>query len=365
MQPLKFIKFVRFMPNITNLLAIHMEKNQVKGKNICVGSVDLGGAAILAPMSGITDMPFRKIAHMAGAGAMVSEMVACRQTLQNATERHRRMSKVPGAKPHIVQIVGHDPKLMVETAHLAVTQGADIIDINFGCPARKVTGQYCGVALMRDTPQATAIIQALTTSLKVPVTLKMRLGWDQENRNAPALAEIAQDNGIAMVTVHARTGKQKYTGKADWAFLKPIRAMLSIPLIVNGDITDLNSVNMAMRLSGADGVMVGRAALGRPWFIQQVIAYLQNRQYHAAPSLDWRLDLIGQHYRLILDHYGRARGVRIARKHLSWYLQHLPSSCTSESSEGLTQKWRKDVLTASDPDVVQMLLAKCCLPNAA
>ena len=292
--------------------------------------IDLGGVVIdtpviLAPMSGVTDLPFRRIVRELGAGLVVSEMIASwAMVRENRTTL--RMAELEG-KPSAIQLAGCDPAAMAEAARIAVGRGADLIDINFGCPVKKVAvGQSAGSALMRDEAAAARILEATVSAVTVPVTLKMRMGWDHASLNAPKLARIAQESGIRMVTVHGRTRQQFYTGTADWDFINSVKSAVSIPVIANGDILTEDDAATALRRSGADGVMIGRGCYGRPWFPTQVAHYLRTGQRLPEPPLGQQKTVMLSHYHAVLAHFGTDAGVRLARKHLSWYSRGLPGS---------------------------------------
>ncbi|GIX15684.1 MAG: tRNA-dihydrouridine synthase [Paracoccaceae bacterium] len=278
---------------------------------------------LLAPMAGITDLPFRRLVARFGAGLVTSEMVASRELLGAAAAARARAELAGGARPAAVQIVGREAAVMAEAARLCVDQGAELIDINMGCPARKVTGGLSGSALMRDPDHALRLIEAVVAAVPVPVTVKMRLGWDDTSRNAALIARRAEAAGIAMITIHGRTRCQFYSGRADWAAIAEVVRAVTIPVVANGDITDAASARAALSASGAAAVMVGRAARGAPWILAKIAAGLAGGKVPAAPSGDALCDLISEHYEEMLRFYGTEIGLRVARKHLGWYLAPL------------------------------------------
>ena len=310
---------------------------------------------ILAPMSGVTDLPFRRLARAEGAGLVVSEMIASAAMVR---ENHQslKMAEVEGfGAPSSVQLAGCDPAVMADAARLVVDRGAAIVDINFGCPVKKVAvGQSAGSALMRDELRAAAILEAVVRAVPVPVTLKMRMGWDHNSLNAPRLARIAQECGIRMVTIHGRTRQQLYTGVADWDFIAQVKQAVDIPVIANGDILTVDDAAEALRRSGADGVMIGRGCYGRPWFPHQVAVFLREGLRLPDPDLAAQHAILLRHYRAMLAHHGTRTGVRMARKHIAWYSRGLPGSAefrgqvnrveTPEEAEALMEAFYRPLI---------------------
>jgi len=322
-------------------------------KPLKIGDIAIANPVFLAPMSGVTDAPFRRLTAMLGAGLVVSEMTAS-EDLANGRPMSRLRCEATGIGPHVVQLAGCEVRWMAEGARIAEAAGAEIIDINMGCPARHVTGGQSGSALMRDLDHALRLIEATISAVKVPVTLKMRLGWDDRSLNAPELARRAETAGVQLISVHGRTRCQFYKGEADWGAVRAVRDAIRIPLVVNGDITSFEKAMSALEMSGADAVMIGRGAQGQPWLPGQIGRRIETGVEEAAPSLAEQLGHIRGLYDEVCSHYGLRVGLRHARKHLGWALE-IAARCSRAPAVTL-KAWRERILTADDPHRVHRSL---------
>src|ERR1700709_1210784 len=322
-------------------------------KLLKIGDIAVANRVLLAPMSGVTDAPFRRLTAALGAGLVVSEMTAS-DDLVNGRPMSRLRCEATGIGPHVVQLAGCEARWMAEGARIAEAAGAEIIDINMGCPARHVTGGQSGSALMRDLDHAVRLIEATISAVKVPVTLKMRLGWDDRSLNAPELARRAEAAGVQLISVHGRTRCQFYKGEADWSAVRAVRHAIRIPLVVNGDITSYEKAVAALAISGADAVMVGRGAQGQPWLPGQIGRRIDTGVAEPAPTLADQLKYVCTLYDEVVSHYGLRIGLRHARKHLGWALEIAAKySCAPAA---VLKTWRQKILTAEDPTRVHRSL---------
>lgn len=319
---------------------------------IQIANIKLKNNALLAPMSGVTDAPFRRLAHEMGAGMVVSEMVASEELAKANVETLRKAEGGDYLSPFVIQLAGREEKWMAEGAKIAADMGADIIDINMGCPARKVISGMSGSALMRDPDHALRLIEATVAATSKPVTLKMRLGWDFDMLNAPEIGYRAEQAGVQMLTIHGRTRNQFYKGTADWSLIAETAKRVNIPVVANGDLNHLTDAAKMMKLAGADGVMVGRGAYGMPWFVGDVGQFLADGKPPEIKSLQWQHEFVLKHFEMMLAHYDEYLGIRIARKHLGWYLENIVSDIDE------LKQWRKTIFSQDSSIEVKVRISE-------
>ncbi len=304
---------------------------------IQIGNITLPGNVLLAPMSGVTDLPFRRLVKKFGAPLVISEMIASRAMIMQTRDSLKKCEKDDAIYPMSVQLAGCDPEIMAEAAKLNEDLGADIIDINFGCPVKKVVNSFAGSALMKDEDLATRIMEAVVKAVKIPVTMKTRLGWNYENLNSPSLAKKAEDVGIQMLTIHGRTRCQMYDGTANWELISRVKEVVKIPVIANGDIRNSEDAKKALELSKADGVMIGRAVYGKPWLIAQINSDLKGEGKILTPSLAEQKEIVLNHFAEMIEHYGEQTAIPLARKHIGWYSSGLKGSAEFRAKINVTQ----------------------------